>query len=200
MTSGKKNLGVGAVPPPKPDPLTPAPAPDPRQRTSTAAVLAMLARRRGYRLLFLAVMAAATLVYTLVLPGLHTMRIAPANWGQLTWPDAVLSLALAAGLAIVVTLQVFALRQATASRAATGGGAALGAVGSLVALLPGVCCTPVLPAVLAVAGVGAAGSAATMRAIEPHATLVWIGVLLLLAVTAWWSARRIAANECCPPR
>jgi hypothetical protein len=52
--------------------------------------------------------------------------------------------------------------------------------------------------VLAVFGVGAAGSSATMRLIVPRITGVLAAVLALLAVTGWWSARRIG-RACCPP-
>lgn len=171
--------------------------PDP-YRGSTVRVFAVLARRPGYRMLFTSLMLAAAVIYTFVLPSLHTMQFGPANWSMLTGNDVVFSLLLAAGLSTVLTLQVFTLH-ATASRRAAGGKAALGIVESVAAIVPSLCCTPVLPTVLAVFGVGAAGSASTMRAIAPYATAIWIGILVLMAATAWWSARRIAATDCPAP-
>ncbi|SKM30207.1 Uncharacterised protein [Mycobacteroides abscessus subsp. massiliense] len=186
---------IGSMTPTGPDPSSPATPPGQHRQTSLT-VLAALARRPGYQLLFAVVAVAATGVYTLMLPGLHTMRVDPSNWVHLTAQDLVFSLALGIGLAAVLTLQVFALRQAAASRSAAGGKAALGVLESVAAVVPSLCCTPVLPTVLALVGVGAAGSASTMHAIAPHATLIWIGVLVLLALTGWWTAHRIAAARC----
>ncbi|MDI3313374.1 MAG: hypothetical protein QJR12_03520 [Mycobacterium sp.] len=94
--------------------------PSARGRSSTTAVLAAVARRRGYRLLFVGLTLAGTALYTLVLPGLHTMQVGPSNWGRLTVNDVVFALLLGAGLASVLTLQVYALRQAAGHRASRG--------------------------------------------------------------------------------
>ncbi len=172
-------------------------------RPTALDVLAALASRRGYRSLFVALAALTTLGYTLLLPLGATKRVSFASWGHLTGQQLGLALALGTGLAAVLTLQVYAFRQATARRAA-GGGTTLGGTGLLTSLASAVCCTPILPTVLAVFGVGALGASATMGFVTAHAGAFFAASLVVMVAAGYWMAHRIAAAQrahaasCCP--
>ena len=154
-------------------------------------MLARLTRDHLSRLLLIVLAVVAFAVYGSVLPaeaaGGH---LGPANIALLSPP----LLAFALGLAAVLTLQVYSARQAAAARRAAGGRTALGAGGFLVGLVPSSCCSPALPAVLAIFGIGASGATATMQAIAPYKFAIFAAILALFALTGWWTLRRIAAT------
>lgn len=132
---------------------------DPQPSTTAKAVLASTARDRTSQAVFASTAVVAFLVYGSVLPSEEANgQLGPANITVLSGPLLTFSMVLALGLATVVTLQVYSVRRAAAVRRAAGGRGALGGAGFLVSLIPSLCCTPVLPAVLAVFGIGASGA------------------------------------------
>lgn len=180
-----------------------SPAPSPVAEYGVRPVLARLRRDRPSQALFAVLAAVAFLVYASVLPAEEVGgTLSPANITLLSGPLLVFAVVLALALAAVVTLQIFALRQAAAARRAAGGRTVLGGLGFIASLVPSLCCSPVLPAVLAVFGVGASGATATMKTIAPYKFAVLTAILLLFALTGWWTLRRTAAqnptgDECC---
>lgn len=169
--------------------------------TSTRAVLAAVAARGGYRVTFIVLAAGITFAYTLLLPFAYTQRFSLANWGWLNGEMLGFSFALGIGLAAVLTLQAYAMRQAAARRA---GGAAAGILGFAASLAPSLlCCTPVLPTLLATSGLSGVTLLTTTGTLQyffaVHETAFLGGSLALVAVTGWWSARRIARAPCHAP-
>ena len=135
-------------------------------------------------------------------------HLAPPIALRLAPPLLAFALMLALGVAVVLTLQVYSMRQAAAARRSAGGRSAVGAGGFLVSLVPSLCCSPVLPAVLAIFGIGASGATATMQAIVPYTFAILTAILALFAATGWVTLRRIAAaspasssssGNCCSP-
>lgn len=170
------------------------------RRPGAGTAVAAVAARRGYRVLFVLLAAAITLGYTLLLPFAYTQRITLANWGYLTGQMIAFALALGLGLAALLTLQVYGVRRVYAARRAAGGTAA-GLLGAVASLLPSLlCCTPLLPTVLATVGLSGmtlfsvTGSLQYFFAV--HDTAFLAGSLALLIAMGWWSARRIARATC----
>ncbi|WP_343577664.1 hypothetical protein [Mycobacterium sp.] len=165
-------------------------------RAGVVTALAAVARDRPSQWVFTAISVIAVLGYALLLPAEHTGHVAASNYGHLTGQDAVFSVVLGLTVAAVLTVQVFALRHAPAQRRATGTRAALGGLGALGAVVPGLCCTAVLPAVVGLVGVSAAGSASIMEALAPNALFIDLGIVLLLVAIGWWSLRRLSSSGC----
>ncbi|HLI36812.1 MAG TPA: hypothetical protein VKV80_05650, partial [Streptosporangiaceae bacterium] len=125
-----------------------------RRVSSWAALLEVLgspARRAGFAVLA----AAVALLYTVLLPFDYTQRFELANWqylnpGLLTW-----AIVLGVAMALVLSVQVYAMRRVAVARARTG---AAGGVAFVVSLLSSfLCCTPIVPTLLAFVGVSGAG-------------------------------------------
>ncbi|MBK0868742.1 hypothetical protein INP57_18175 [Saccharopolyspora sp. HNM0986] len=173
------------------------------------AVLAQLARDRPSRVVFATLTVITFAVYATVLPSEQAGgQLSLSNWTYLTGLLLGFAIVLALGLAAVLTVQVYALRQAVAARCTAGGRAALGGLGFLASLVPSLCCSPVLPAVLALFGVGASGATATMKTIAPYATVILTATLGFFLLHGWWSIRRLArqgsatagvGEDCCGP-
>lgn len=168
---------------------------------SAGRVVTAVAGHRGYQAVFAGLAAVVTLAYTVLLPFAYTQRVSFANWAYLNPYFGGFAAALGLAIAGVVTLQVVAVRQALAARRAAGG-AALGGVGLLASLAPSLlCCTPVIPAVVATLG----ASTLTMYTLVPRLQYIFAAYqahflaasLVLLALIGYWSARRIAAG-CAP--
>lgn len=176
---------------------------------SSVAVLAEVARDRLSRVVFAVVAVAGFAIYATVLPSAQAAsQLSLSNWTHLTGLLLGFAILLALGLAAVLTVQVYAMRRVLAVRRAAGGRAALGGIGFLASLAPSLCCSPVLPAVLALFGVGASGATATMKTIAPYTTVILTATLVLFVLLGWWSLRRLArqyaasAGEgaaCCGP-
>jgi hypothetical protein len=152
--------------------------------------------RPAYGGLAVAVALAVALLYSIVLPYSFTQRLSTANWRYLTAEQAWFAAGLGLLTAVVVTLQVHATRVAVRGR-----GRGLTAVGLAGSVLPSLlCCTPVVPTLLALAGVSATTIFATSGRIQGffalNATAFLAGGMVLLAVSAAWTARVIATAAC----
>ena len=103
-------------------------------------------------------------------------------------------------MALLLTVQVYAFRRAAVARRASGD-KALSGFALVVSLMPRfLCCTPVIPTVLATFGLSAISVYSTTRSLqgffEIHQTAFIAASLALLALTAWWSLRRVARAAC----
>ena len=164
---------------------------------SVAAVgLAVLASPRR-RLLFVGAAAIVTVAYTILLPFDFTQRLSIANWHYLTPALLAWSAAMGLGMAFVLAVQVHAVRLLAVRRSAvTMGGLAF--VGGLLPSL--LCCSPLIPTLLAFVGLSTAQVYGTTGAFQHffavHQTFFLAGSVLLLLVAAWWGMRRVARSTC----
>lgn len=169
--------------------------------TPTAgSALRSVAASTGNRVVFAALAVAITAAYSVTLPFAFTQRLSLHNWQFLTARLLGFAIALGVGMAFLLTVQVHAFRAAAAVRRASGDTALSGAA-LLVSLLPTfLCCTPVIPTVLAALGLSAISVYGTTRTLqwffEIHQTAFITASLGLLALTAWWSLRRVAHASC----
>lgn len=163
---------------------------------SSWQVLRGLAGSPAQVTVFAVLAAAVTLLYTLLLPFEFTQRLSFANWAFLTGPLAAWSVALGVGMAFVLTVQFSALRQLAAARSTTLTGVAL-----VASLLPSfLCCTPIIPTVLAFGGLSAVSIYGTTGTLQyffaAHQTAFLASSLALLVLTGWWAVRRVARAQC----
>jgi hypothetical protein len=170
--------------------------------TAGSALRGVVADRVS-RVLFAGLSVVITVAYSVTLPFAFTQRLSVRNWQFLTPMLGVFAVALGLGMAFLLTVQVHAFRRAAAVRRASGD-QALSGFALLVSLLPTfLCCTPVIPTVLATFGLSAISVYSTTRSLqgffEIHQTAFVAASLVLLALTAWWSLRRVARAECLTP-
>lgn len=178
---------------------TPSGTPLPAAGSALRAVVA----DRVSRVLFAVLTVVITVAYSVTLPFAFTQRLSLRNWQFLTPLLGGFAVALGLGMAFLLTVQVHAFRRAAAVRRASGD-KALSGFALLVSLLPTfLCCTPVIPTVLATFGLSAISVYSTTRSLqrffEIHQTAFVATSLALLALTAWWSLRRVARAECLTP-
>lgn len=147
---------------------------------------------------FLVAAGVVAFFYTLLLPFDYTQRFELANWDYLN--AYLLGWAIALGLAmgLVLSVQVHAMRRIAAARAATG---AVGGVAFVASLLPSfLCCTPIIPSVLAFVGVSGVGLYTTTGTLQHffavHQTEFLSASLVLLALMCWWGLRKVARSQC----
>ncbi len=166
----------------------------PRAPQALAEVLGTPGRIAG----FLVASGVVAFFYTLLLPFDYTQRFELANWDYL---DAyLLTWAIVLGLAmgLVLSVQVYAMRRIAAARAATG---AVGGLAFVVSLLPSfLCCTPIVPSLLAFVGVSGVGLYSTTGTLQHffavHQTEFLVSSLVLLAVLCWWGLRKVGRSQC----
>ena len=174
------------------------PTPLSTARPGTWRLLNSVAHDRINQVVFLAVAIAVVLAYSLLLPFDYTQRLSFANWHYLDARLVAWSVVLGAGMATVIVLQVHAVRRVAAVRTRTG---ALGGLAFVGSVLPSMlCCTPIIPTVLAFVGfstVSVYGTTGTLQHFfATHQTDFFVGSLLLMALTAWWSFHKIGNATC----
>lgn len=167
---------------------------------TTGSALRSVMTDRANMLLFGVLTVAITAAYSLTLPFAFTQRLSLRNWQFLTPRLLGFAIALGVGMAFLLAVQVHAFRRAAAARRASGD-RALSGFALVVSLLPTfLCCTPVIPTVLATFGLSAISVYSTTRSLqrffEIHQTAFIIASLALLALTAWWGLRRVARAQC----
>lgn len=151
-------------------------------------------RRAGF-----AVSAAAVAgLYTILLPFEYTQRFEWANWDYLNARLVTWAILLGVGMGLVVTIQVYAMRRIAAAGTATG---ATGGVAFLTSVLPSfLCCTPIIPTLLAFVGVTGVGLYGTTGALQHffavHQADFLAASLLLLLATSGWGLRKVANAAC----
>lgn len=166
----------------------------PSLRLALGEVLGSPARRAG----FAVAAAAVTLLYTLLLPFDYTQRFGLANWHYLNAGLLAWSAALGVAMALVLSVQAYAMRRVAAARVRSG--AAGGAAFAVSLLSSFLCCTPVIPTLLAFVGVSGAGLYATTGSLQHFfaTSQTWLlaGSLALLAASGWWGLRKVARAAC----
>ena len=136
--------------------------------------------------------------YTLLLPFDYTQRFSFANWDVLNAYLLTWAIVLGLAMGLVVTVHVYAMRRIAAARATAG---AAGGVAFVASLLPSfLCCTPIVPSVLAfvgVSGVGLYGTTGTVqRFFAIHQTEFLSASLALLIAMSWWGLHKVARSAC----
>ena len=147
---------------------------------------------------FLAAAGVVTFAYTLLLPFDYTQRFELANWDYLDARLLAWAIVLGLFMGLVVSVQVYAMRKVVAARTASG---AVGGVAFVVSLLPSfLCCTPIIPSVLAFVGVSGVGLYTTTGTLQHffavHQNELLAASLSLLALMVWWGLRRVARAAC----
>lgn len=168
--------------------------------SSWLALLGAVARDRINRAAFVATGLVVALLYSLLLPFDYTQRFSFANWQYLDARLIAWSIVLGIGMAAVVVLQIHTVRRVAAARTRVGAVGGLAFVGSILPSL--LCCTPVVPTVLAFVGfstVSVYGTTGTLQHFfATHQTQFFVGSLALMALSTWWSVHRIAKATCLP--
>jgi hypothetical protein len=169
-----------------------------------------VARDRTGRAVFGAVAVVAGLGYSVLLPFDYTQRISRANWQYFGPRYAAFTVAFALGLAWVVTIQVHAMRRIARNAAFSrrGRGGLGGALAAAASLLPSfLCCSPIVPTLVSLAGLPAATQLRTTGTITyffaTRQDWLLAGALAVLAASGAWSTRKLAraaclAQDCCP--
>ena len=163
---------------------------------SLGATAAQVLGSTGRRVGFVLVGAAVSLLYTLLLPFKYTQQLGFTNWHYLDLYLVTWSVALGASMSFVLTVQVYAMHRAASARFGGRSGVAF-----LMSLLPSLlCCTPMVPTILAFVGVSGASlyfaTGAVAHFFATQQTDFLATSLALLVLTGWWSLRRVAAAPC----
>ena len=168
------------------------------ERVTLRAGVVEVLGSRGRFAGFVVIAGAVTLLYTILLPFDYTQRFELANWNYLDAYLLAWAIVLGLGMGFVVSVQVYAMRRIAADRVASGAAGSLAFVGSL---LPSfLCCTPIIPTLLAfvgVSGVGLYGTTGTLQHFfAVHQTEFLSASLAVLVVTGWWGLRKVARAAC----
>lgn len=149
-----------------------------------------------YLLLFAVTAALTALFYSILLPFQYTQAFSFANWQYLNGELLAFSLAFGLLLGLTLTFQVYAMRQLVVRRSS---GLSVGAL--IASMLPSMlCCTPVIPTILAMVGlstVGIYGTSGVIQSFFAHQeTLFLLASLVLLVLSALWSLRLVRQSRC----
>jgi hypothetical protein len=153
---------------------------------------------KANKVAFVLVALGVVFLYTLLLPFDFTQRLEFANWNYLDASLVVWSVVLGLAMSLVVVIQVYATRRVVEAKVASGAASGLALV---VSLLPSfLCCTPVVPTLLAFVGVSGLGLYTTTGSIQhvfaAYQTGFLAGSLVLLVLMAWWGLSKIAKATC----
>lgn len=163
-------------------------------RTALVEVLGSPGRQAG----FLLVAAAVALLYTILLPFASTQRLELSNWDYLNAGLVAWSIALGAGMGLVVVVQIYAIGRIAEARRGAGAASGLAFVASV---LPSfLCCTPLIPTLLAFVGISGVGLYDTTGTLQHffavHQSEFLGGSLALLATTGAWSLHKVSRATC----
>ena len=147
---------------------------------------------------FLVASGVVAFFYTLLLPFDYTQRFEFANWDYLNAYLLVWAIVLGLAMGLVLSVQVYAMRRIAVARAASG---AAGGVAFVASLLPSfLCCTPIVPSILAFVGVSGVGLYTTTGTLQHffavHQTEFLAASLVLLALMCFWGLRKVARSQC----
>ena len=160
------------------------------------AVVARILSSRSNQILFVLLAIVIGTLYTILLPFEFTQRFSFANWNYLDPYLAFWSIVLGIGMSVVLVLEIYAMRRIRSRQAGSLSGLAF--IGSI---LPSfLCCTPIIPTLLAFIGLSTVSIYGTTGALQHffavNQTAFLSGSALLLALSGWWSVRTIARAEC----
>ncbi len=165
---------------------------------SSMALLRFVTRDRVNQTVFLITTLGVMLLYSLLLPFEYTQRFSFANWHYLDVQLIAWAVVLSIGMASVIVLQIYSMRQIVASKTLTGAVGGLAFIGSVMPSL--LCCTPIIPTVLAFVGfstVSVYGTTGTLQHFfATNQTEFFVGSLFIMVLTAYWSIRRVKKSAC----
>lgn len=162
----------------------------------TAGVAGELVTDRLNQTVFVVVTAIVGLGYSLLLPFSFTQRFSWHSWNYLDARFIAFSAGFGLAMGWLVTAQIYALRHAVSRR-----GAVVGSGGAVLGVLPSVlCCTPVIPSLLAfigLSGVGLAHTSGRIQSFFANNQNLILGISLgLVILAAVWATRRIVHGVC----
>lgn len=165
-------------------------------RKRNLPVVVQILRSPSSQILFVVLAVVIGALYTIFLPFEFTQRFSFANWNYLDPYLAAWSIVLGIGMSSVLVLQIYAMRRVRSMQPGTLSGLAF--IGSI---LPSfLCCTPIIPTLLAFIGLSTVSIYGTTGALQHffavNQTAFLSGSALLLAISGWWSIRSIAKAEC----
>lgn len=146
--------------------------------------------------IFVVVAVSVAVGYTVLLPFEFTQRLSLRNWQYLDGRFLAFSVAFGVAMGWVVTVQVYAMR-----RVLRQGSATLGAAGAVVGVLPSLlCCTPIVPTILAFVGLSGVSLGHTSGRIQyffaANQNLILAAGLAVLVLSGLWSTRRVLRADC----
>lgn len=151
---------------------------------------------RARVLLLLALGVPITILYSLLLPFEYTQRVGIGNWAYLTPLLGFWSVLLGFGIGFLLLVQIYSMRTLVAARPAkVGGGAAL------ISLLPSfLCCTPLIPTLLAFVGLSGGTLYSTTGGVQhffaTEQTPLLLFSLALILASSGWGLHRLVFAEC----
>jgi len=162
------------------------------------AALTQVLGTPGRIVAFAVVSDAVAFLYTLLLPFDYTQRFELANWNYLNAYLLAWAVVLGVAIGLVLSIQVHAMGRVVSARTASG---AAGGVAFLVSLLPSfLCCTPIVPSILAFVGVSGVGLYTSTGNVQHffavHQTDFLSSSLALLVLMCWWGLRKVARATC----
>lgn len=162
------------------------------------SILVQLFSIRSTRIVFLTTAVVVMLAYFVLLPFDYTQQISLGNLHYLSVRLVGWSLVLGLSMALVIALQAYSIRTLAVAKGRSG---TVGAVAFLASLLPSLlCCTPIVPTVLALIGLstvslyGATGAVQYFMATRQNYVLLFS--LVVMAASAVWSLRKISQAMC----
>jgi hypothetical protein len=193
-----KGLALVTVTTPATTAMNPSATAPPSGRVTSRAALREVLGTPGRIAGLFVVAAVVAFFYTLLLPFDYTQRFELANWDYLDAYLLTWAIVLGFAMGLVVSIQVHAMRRIAAARAASG---AAGGVAFVASLLPSfLCCTPIVPSVLAFVGVSGVGLYTTTGTLQHffavHQTEFFAVSLALLVLMTWWGLRKVTRASC----
>ncbi|WP_276961960.1 hypothetical protein [Ferrimicrobium acidiphilum] len=136
------------------------------------------------------------LAYSLLLPFDFTQQIAFSNWAYLDPYIVGWSITLGAVMSLVVMVQITAMRDVVSA-----GSRSLTGIAFIASLVPSfLCCTPIVPTLLALVGFSSLGLYNATGGIQhffaTQQTLFLSASLAVLLISLWWSAHRFCHASC----
>lgn len=167
-------------------------------RGTWRSIVAQLFKVRSTRVVFVVTALVVTLAYLVLLPFDYTQQISLANLHYLDARLVAWSFGLGLSMASVFALQAYSIKSLAVAKGRSG---TVGAVAFMASLLPSLlCCTPIVPTVLALVGLstvslyGVTGAVQHFMATRQNYVLFFS--LVVMAGSALWSLRKISQAMC----
>ena len=161
----------------------------------------LLVARSPYRRLgWIGLATLFALIYSLLLPFDFTQQIAFSNWSYVDPYIAIWSIVLGTAMGLVLVIQVMAMREVVSA-----GSTSLTGLAFVASLIPSfLCCTPIVPTLLAFVGFSSLGLYTATGSIQhffaTQQTLFLSGSLVILLGSIWWSSSRLCRARCRLPQ
>ena len=141
-----------------------------------------------------------SVIYSLLLPFSFSQRVAFSNWSYLDPYMVMWSLVLGTAMSLVLMIQITAMRSVLSA-----GTTSLTGLAFLASVIPSfLCCTPIVPTLLAFVGFSSLGLYETTGGIQyffaTQQTLFLSSSLAILLLSIWWSSLRLCNARCRYPQ